>query len=232
MRKRFRCERCGMSWEDRWDHHCFDGEVDLVPFESIGPEDIPDGERGTVSIDRVTLERDTNVAGNWHHPSFMSAGESIVRLKRNGRLWMSNTPDEVHSQRFPITHSRTERPSILLGGLGLGIAIQIINEKCIPEKVVVVEIDPDVIALVSQVYEPLPWLEIVEGDIREYGKIGPRDFFDVAWIDIWQDYSTDDLEDMFAIRRSLRRVMKPGRGFCGKSRVMIWKEDELKEARR
>jgi hypothetical protein len=233
MRTRYRCHECGRSYPDRHDHFCGSEKRPLCRERLVGVEDIPEGESGDIRIERKTFDTRTNVAGNWHNPSFMEAGDTIVTLRRKGSIWMSNTPDEIRDQWFSVVSEEDKPPTILIGGLGLGIAIQKIHERHTPEKVVVVEIDPDVISLVAPTYASLPWLEIVEGDIKEYGGVGPKDFFDVAWIDIWGNYSLDDLDDMFSVRRSLRKVMKPGTITYRKmSRVQIWKEEEIKYARR
>lgn len=226
MKRVYRCKHCGRGYPRRdWGCWCT-GEY-LKRFTGClvaEPKDIPEGEHGDCRIEKVTFSERTNVGGNWHDPRFMNAGETVTMLKHGGKLWMSDTPDEVRSQRFEIAD---RHPTILMGGLGLGSAISYVDERCIPERVVVVEIDPDVIALVAPTYAHLDWLEIVEGDIRTYGKAGPRATFDVAWIDIWGNYNSDLLPDMFAVRRSLRRVMKPGGG-----RVQIWIEDLLKYYKR
>ena len=61
--------------------------------------DIPEGCSGDVEIKREVLEKRTMV-GSWHRPSWMEAGDVVVRLHEGGKLWMSNTPDEVRSQWF------------------------------------------------------------------------------------------------------------------------------------
>ncbi len=97
-----------------------------------------------------------------------------------------------------------------------------------PEHVVVVEINPDVIELVASTYtDYLPWLEVVQGDIWEWPKTGPKNYFDTAWMDIWANYNESFLPEMYALRRQVRRVMRPGL-----DRVKIWKEDELKYVKR
>ena len=227
MRTIFRCDECGRTQDFEFTHRCGPDFAERVlrPEEIVGPEDIPEGVCGRARIEHLVFEKDTQV-GSWHSPSFMKAGSRLVRLYHDGVMWMSNTPDEVRSQHIYIP-SNLESPTILIGGLGLGSVISLIAGHRIPAEVVVVEIEPDVISLVAPTYAHLPWLTIVEGDIREYGRIGAKDRFDVAWVDIWGDYSTDDLEDMWKVRRSLRRVMKPGTlGHMG-SRVQLWKEGEL-----
>jgi len=232
MRTRYRCHECGESFPQRHDHFCGSEKRSLCKESLIGVDDIPEGESGGIKIERKVFTERT-MTGTWRSPSFMEAGDTLVTLRRKGSIWMSNTPDEIRGQRFYISREAGNRPTILIGGLGLGIAIQRIHERHIPEKVVVIEIDPDVISLVAPTYASLPWLEIVEGDIWEYGKVGPKGFFDVAWIDIWGNYCLDDLDDMFTVRRSLRRVMKSGTITYRKiSRVQIWKEEDLRYARK
>lgn len=232
MRRVYRCRHCGRGYHGRdYGCHCTGTyRRRLKGCLVAGPEDVPAGEHGDCRIERTVLSERTNVGGDWHNPRFVPEGTEVVRLLHGGKLWMSNTPDEVRSQRFEIVGR--PHPTILMGGLGLGAAISYVDGTCVPERVVVVEIDPDVIALVGPTYEHLDWLEVVEGDIREYGRTGPRDAFDVAWIDIWGNYNSDLLPDMFDVRRSLRRVMKPGQlehsSDGSRSRVQIWHEGLLR----
>lgn len=231
MRQVYRCRDCGRGQRTR-DSGCWcTGTYRKRTTGCLvaGPEDVPVGEHGDCRIEKTTFTERTNV-GSHHGPRMVPAGTEITRLLHGRSLWMSNTPDEVRSQRFHI--EGMPHPTILIGGLGLGAAISYVDEHCIPERVVVVEIDPDVIALVEPTYAHIDWLEIVEGDIRTYGKEGPRATFDVAWIDIWGDYNSDLLVDYFAVRRSLRLVMKPGQlkdSWDGsRSRVQMWNEGLLK----
>lgn len=193
----------------------------------ITPEDIPEGQSGSVTVEKMHLTESFNVGG-FQRPDYMRAGETLVMLKRDGNLVMSNTPDEVRSNYFHVPHEDRGKPlNILVGGLGLGCFLKGIQQKRTPHRVFVVEIDPDVIALVAPTYKPLPYFRVICDDIRDYARRGPPKHFDVAWIDIWGDYNTDLLPEMFAVRKSLGRVMKPGGG-----RVHIWREEDLKEARR
>jgi len=193
-------------------------------------ENIPAKRVGNFEIKKEKLEKE--IYPNGFFSRSMKKGETLVRLfQHNGdraSLWMSNTYDEKLSQYFhPCTGN------ILIGGLGIGlvleyIQVQVKNAHKVT-KVVVVEKEQGVIDLVADTFKrKMKYLEIICGDIFEFGKTYQhKDFFDAAFIDVWGNVSEDDLSSMTKVKRSLRRVMKPGRG-----RIKCWAEGSLRYSRR
>jgi hypothetical protein len=158
----------------------------------------------------------------------MDDTETWVGLFQGGNLWMSNTPDEYRWNRCGMPCQSHDGGVGLTAGLGLGLVIEILQGYTKqPTKLTVVELNPDIISLVSPTYSKLPWLEIIQCDIKEFGKTGPNGEYDWAYIDIWGNMSQDDLPEMTAIKRSLRRVMKPG-----PKRISCWNEEPLRRGQR
>lgn len=190
-------------------------------------EMIPSGVSGNLTLKNEVL---TEMKGRvWQGESPMDAGETYVSITENGRLWMSNTPDEKRTISYELAGmGATAGMDILVGGLGLGYFLERFQrERNIPNSLTVVEFNPHVIELVYPTYSCLPWLKVQDGDILAYGVSGPRKFYDWCYVDVWGDYNIDLLESMKKLRRSLLPVMKSGRG-----RVILWKECELKYHRR
>ena len=199
----------------------------------VGPEDIPSGKIGNIEIKNYILEEDI-YPGGWKSSDRMRQGERFVGLYSSSGVWMSNTPAEERSCR--IRHLEKTDRNILIGGLGIGFVIKQIQEYFEylgedPEKITVVEINKDIIDLVGPTYtNNLPWLEIINDDIFEYGKNAKlirKKYYDKAYIDVWGCISTDDLEAMTKVKKSLRPVMKPGSG-----RVKCWNEEFLKSQKK
>jgi hypothetical protein len=159
----------------------------------------------------------------------MPDGSKWIGLFENDHLWMSNTPDEKRDISIDLSNmGYAEGQNILVGGLGLGYFMEKFQqEKNVPAHLHVIEQSLDVIKLVSGTYATIPWLHIEQGDIFKYGKTGPRKFFDWCYVDVWVNYSTDLLDEMKRLRRSLLPLMKPGPG-----RIILWKEAELKYQKR
>jgi len=170
---------------------------------------IPGGESGTWKIDRFTVTKEDESLGRIRATfSFSSRGRFVpagtyTRLRDNGTLVMSDTPDEIRDHYEPI---RRAKGTCLLNGLGLGVVADIIMEKPEVEKVWIVEKSIDVINLVS------PYLKgkygnkvyLVPHDALLYKP--PKGMrFDMVWHDIWNHISMDNLPEMKTLHRKYGR---------------------------
>lgn len=133
---------------------------------------------------------------------------SYTGLEYKGALWMSDTPDEMsdHAEVFSQADERGGR--WLINGLGLGMVTQALLSLDNVEHVDVVEIDPDVIALVAPAFQE----EVEAGRLT----IHCADAYTVewppgtswdggAWHDIWRDLCTDNLAEMTKLHRKYGR---------------------------
>lgn len=182
--------------------------------------DLPLGKSGDVELRSFTVsEADSRrdalysiMAGSGR---FCPPG-TYTALHRNGALWMSDTPDEVRDHIFAIAEARKRGGVVLMSGLGLGMAAaamlrditdQVARRFETPvERVIVVEIDADVIKLVGEPLEDRfgSRLEIIEDDIFKWKPpAGLR--FSVVWHDIWPTLSTDNLAEMGTLHRRFAR---------------------------
>lgn len=125
------------------------------------------------------------------------AGAAITSLYRGGTLVMSDTPDEL-DDLYPL-FVRSPRGRVLVNGLGLGCVVRGLLAHPAVEHVDVVEISADLIALVGpQVADPR--LEIHHGDAYTY-RWPPGTRWDVAWHDVWDTISADNLPEMARLHR-------------------------------
>jgi hypothetical protein len=128
------------------------------------------------------------------------------------RLWMSDTDAEVRDYFEPAYQIAYEAPDdaqVLIGGLGLGMIVNVALSVPHVLHVDVVEINRDVIELVGPHYlakADAADKSLVIHHVDMYDITWPRGTrWDVAWFDIWGNQSTDDLQDMARLRRSYGR---------------------------
>lgn len=193
---------------------------------------VPDGKRGDWRISTFTLVESDVFMNNLRAvrdgtPYLVCHPGTYRRLTHKTRgVIMSNTPMELRTCRhiYEDAHGR-----VLIMGLGMGMVLEAILSKQNRgtqrkvDFVRVVEIDPDVIALVAPHFANDPRVEIVQGDALEY-KPAPGEQWDYVWHDIWDTLSTENLPEMATLsRRFSRRAKKQG----------FWSRDEIRrEARR
>lgn len=161
--------------------------------------DIPEGTSGAVTVARFTVARDdlANIRA-----SFTGRGcepGDYTALYRNGHLWMSDTTAEWRDHLEAYFQIRRRGGRVLVNGLGIGMVVKAALDEPTVEHVDVVEIDPDVIALVGPTYagDRCTIHQADAYDIR--WPTGTR--WAVAWHDIWPDLCTDNLAEMARLHR-------------------------------
>jgi spermidine synthase len=117
---------------------------------------------------------------------------------------MSNTPDEIRDHR---SFFKEARGRVLINGLGLGIALNVVlhkldeNGKPAVTEAIVVEKSPDVIDLVQGSFKDKR-IKFVLYDALEYKAEGT---FDAVWHDIWPVINASNLKDMQKLHRKYGR---------------------------
>lgn len=195
---------------------------------------LPEGESGEVRLATFTVAPEHRFG---EVLSMMKTGRGVpagtyTALYRRGGLWMSDTPDE-RNDHLPFVHGVYERGDsrILVGGLGLGMVISALLTVDSVIHIDVIEIDPDVIALVGPTLTERATaagksLTIVQGDCMDPRALFPTGTtWDAAWIDIWRDLCTDNLAEMSTISRRLARRC-PVREFWGRELLRYHRSQE------
>lgn len=149
--------------------------------------------------------------------------DTVQTPRDGGRLWMSDVPDERRDHWSPRHHAKG---NVLIGGLGLGMVALACALKPEVERLTVVEIEPSVIGLVAPLLdkalgELADKVAIVEADVFEW-KPPKGELYDMVWMDVWGDVSTDDLGEHTKLFRRFGRRVKPG-GYIG-----CWKNETLR----
>jgi hypothetical protein len=170
---------------------------------------LPDGTSGDWTVEQYTVTQQEEdfqrlrCALNPQRGARWVPAGTYTRLLRGGTIVMSDTPDEIKDHMEPIERATGH---CIVAGLGLGMVAEAMLRKPEVTKVTVLEMSPDVAKLVG---EPLQerWgdrLEVIVTDALEWRP--PKDAnYGVAWFDIWDNISEDNLVEMTKFKRRYAR---------------------------
>lgn len=137
-------------------------------------------------------------------------------LSCEGNVWMTDYPDE-HVQMLALCKQMHGR--VLVGGLGLGLAIAILANSTDVDEIVVVEIAPEVRSLVWPYVDHLGKATVEIADLFTFLE-ETDDYFDTALFDTWQN---DGEETFWSTVMPLRRLCKSVTDL-----VVCWNEDVMR----
>ena len=166
---------------------------------------LPEGSLGAWAVKKFAVsEKDSSwtamraaVKGRGYVPS----GTYTQLVHRQRGLIMSDTPDE-RRDHFEAVHRA--RGHVLINGLGLGMVLAAILKKPEVTKATIVEIDPDVVALVGPHYRDSR-VELVTASAFDYQPPkGVR--YGAVWHDIWDHICGDNLPEMTRLKRKYGRL--------------------------
>lgn len=140
---------------------------------------------------------------------------------KNAAMWMSTIPQEIeqHQRQLAGAHGR-----VLVGGLGLGVAVGILSRNPKVKSITVVEKSKDILNLVSPFLPRASTpLYVVNDCLFNRLRIYKREYerFDFAFYDIWCPTGQTVLTDFVT---PLRRLSE---GVVRQSCVECWNEDEM-----
>lgn len=164
--------------------------------------DLPLGKVGNVEVVHIKIDED--MARFSQMRALFQGGRGQVwpgtytGIELNGRLWMSDTPDEI-ADHLPALHRAEEVGGrVLVNGLGLGMVVKALLAMDNVEHVDVVEINPQVVELVGPHYA-CERLTIHQDNA--YTIEWPEEArWAVIWSDIWPTICTDNLGGIQRLR--------------------------------
>lgn len=194
---------------------------------------LPGGTSGDVTIKPIEVSdadaSATRLRAMLHGRGYVEAGTYTGLYRRNG-LWMSNTADEQNDHRHVISTAQHMQcddgtrgaKTALVGGLGIGMVVAGLLAAGV-KHIDVVEIDPDVVALVGPKVQELAaqygaTVTVHQADI--YTITWPKGtHWDLCWMDVWQDLCADNLPQMSKLARSYGR-RATWKGYWGREEIV------------
>lgn len=150
---------------------------------------------------------------------WFSRAFSFPALREDGRVWMTVTPNEIHTIQPAVRESCGR---VLTYGLGLGYYAFHCLLRNEVENVTVVERSPEVIEVFRRHLLPFfprqDALRIIQADAFDYaGHVMPREGYDTVFTDLWHDVA-----DGIPLYRRMKALESPG------PRYLYWIEKTLR----
>ena len=166
---------------------------------------VPDGKSGEWEVSEFAVSNDNakffNLREMIHGSHRTIEPGTYKKLTQNNYIIMSNTPAEIED----LTHFiNLASGSILINGLGLGVALSAILKKDTVSNVTIVEKSKNVIDLVAPTYLQDKRVEIINENAFEF-KPPKSKRYDFVWHDIWDDICADNLPEMTKLHRKYAR---------------------------
>lgn len=158
-----------------------------------------------------------------HVPVQVLATEPVIvhELSEGDGVWMTDMPIE-QAQIDPMLKSMRGR--VLVGGLGLGYAAQVLARMPAVREVVVIERSPEVIELVARYIRCTGRrkVRVVCADLHEWLAANLNERFDWAFYDIWApDGERILFEQVLPLRAQTGSIVNP-------ENVRCWNEDVMR----
>ena len=137
-------------------------------------------------------------------------GGIYKRLIRKGTTVMSNTPDEIRDFSYFLYKAKG---GILIHGLGIGVLVVALLEKEDITDITIIEKSKDVLNLSAATYENHPKVTIIHADCFEWES--PKNKrYGAVWHDIWDNITSDNLEEMKKLHRKYGRKADYQESWC------------------
>ncbi len=129
-------------------------------------------------------------------------------LMQGDEAIMSDTPTELFTNSDFISHANGD---ILIGGLGLGLMLKVLEQKKNIGSVTIIEKEQSVIDLVWLQLNLPSKFNVITHDIFTYT---PQYCFDTIYTDIWTDLGTEQEAEMEILEEKFKPFLKLG-GWIG-----------------
>ncbi len=163
---------------------------------------IPEGKSGDWEVKCFTVTEEQakfdQMRGMFHGGRYTPAG-TYTSIQRNGKIIMSDTPNEIGDHHGII---RMARGKVLINGLGIGMVLGAILEKSEVTHVTVIELSRDVISLVGNHYKQKYGDKVTIICADAFTWKSPKNMrYGAVWHDIWDDICSDNLPEMAKLHR-------------------------------
>jgi len=137
---------------------------------------------------------------------------------------MSDTPMELRTNLDAIYNSNG---NVLIGGLGIGAILLLIQERPEVKSVIVIEKYKEIIEMVKPFLPLNEKVKIIEADIFEWLP-EKNNKFDTIYFDIWNNVCSDNLEDMKILKKRFRKFLNKENS---EKWMGCWREYDCRRAR-
>lgn len=165
---------------------------------------IPSGERGMWKVEKIEIDKEqaefSKLRAVFDGRGRLEAGTYTRLHHRTRGIVMSDSPDEMRDHLEIVIRATGH---VLINGLGLGMVIAAVLRRPAVERVTVIEIDPDVIALVAPHYA-CDRLEVIQSCAYSW-KPPKGAHYGAVWHDIWDTLCGDNLAQMTRLKRKYSR---------------------------
>lgn len=172
---------------------------------------------GRYEVMHKTFKHSINTIGNPEF-AYLEEGDCITCLldTHKKQVIMSDTPMEVLTNTKALETS-LKASTVLIGGLGLAMLPMAIN-ICNPEvDVTIIELSEELASLILSVTSKHLISKVVIADVFKY-EIPEGNKFDYIYMDIWNEVSSDNADDMAALYEIYHPYLKEGGRFeCWRS---------------
>ena len=172
---------------------------------------VPDGRSGPWQVKRFTIEYGLELLRAVRDGRGCAPGEYTKLCHDQRGVVMSDTDAEISDFAGFVADARGR---VLVAGLGLGVVTQALLDMAAVSHVTVLEIDRDVIKLVKPTLA-CDRLTVIRADARKWQ---PKEKFDSAWLDIWDEICGDNADEIRSMKAHYRKSAK---------RVVAWCEREV-----
>jgi len=139
-----------------------------------------------------------------------------LRTVKEEDLWMSDIPQEIYDHLDAI---KQLKGNVLVGGLGLGLVVKLLEKEKRVKSITVVELERDIIDMVwpcLMTYKS----KVVHADLYDFLK-HTKEKFDTAFFDIWASDGEHTLVDHVIPLRKLAVPIVKGKIVCWKESTML-----------
>ena len=133
---------------------------------------------------------------------------------------MSDTPMEIRTNMDFLYQAHG---NILIGGLGLGIMLKILEKMNNIKSVTVIEKNQEVIDLVLVQLNLSDNFKVIQSDIFEYEPLGK---FDTIYFDIWTNICGDNWDEMKKLRKQFKKSLNLNKKDWW---IGSWRQQDCKE---
>jgi len=199
---------------------------EVIPYVDIPEKEVGDWAIRKFTIDQEAAKRDRlSCLFSGEYGRSVDPGDYTKLAHRRRGVIMSDTPAEKNDHYMFV---RRASGKVMINGLGLGMVTNALLQKSDVTRVVVVEMEAEVISLVAPHFQD-PRVEIIEADCFE---VMPKDLsvtttdrFDYVWHDIWDTISADNWPEMNKLHRKWGRFSHYQDSWC-RNRVLRLHQEE------